>query len=202
MSDNDDQQGDDFFNNPTRRISPSNAATVRLNDVPVARPAGANSPDQRTRRVRPPGHAEGGVAATGAPAEVTAEREGPEFVVGWLVVIGGPGKGTSKPLGYGMNSIGRGEGSQVRLDYGDSEISRANHCQIAYDGRHRRFYVTPGGGQNLTYVADKPVLTPVELCAGDVISLGATNLAFVPFCGANFDWGSVPDPQRVADKGA
>ncbi len=28
-------------------------------------------------------------------------------VVGWVVVIKGPGRGTSVPLGYGMNSIGR-----------------------------------------------------------------------------------------------
>jgi hypothetical protein len=115
-------------------------------------------------------------------------------VVGWLVITGGPGQGRALVLGYGMNSIGRGPESRVRLDFGDKQISRADHALVSYDPRGRRFYIQHGGGTNLTYLNDQPVLSPTELKGGEIIQLGKTRLHFVPFCGPAFDWQDI-DPE-------
>jgi hypothetical protein len=104
------------------------------------------------------------------------------------VVIDGPGRGTSLTLGYGLNSIGRASDQRIVLDFGDEEISKTSHAALTYDPRGRRFYLQHGGGINLTYVGDDPVLQPRELLGREVIGLGRTRLIFVPFCDAGFDW--------------
>ena len=108
--------------------------------------------------------------------------------VGWLVVVDGPGKGQVRRLGYGVNSLGRGGKSRVRLDFGDGEISREDHATVTYDPKGRRYYIQHGGGMNLTYLDDEPVLAPTPLGALRHIVLGATTLRFVPLCGPDFDW--------------
>ena len=109
-------------------------------------------------------------------------------LVGWLVVVCGPGQGNCVRLGHGMNSIGRAEGQRCRLDYGDTEISRKVHATVTYDPRGRKFYLMHGGGQNLTYIGETPVLQPALLNGGELISLGKTTLKFIPLCGPDFDW--------------
>lgn len=109
-------------------------------------------------------------------------------VVGWLVVVEGPGKGKAMELGYGSNSMGRGETSRVQLNFGDTQISRSNHATVTYDSRGRKFYVEKGSGRNLTYLNDEPVLGAIELPAQSHIGIGATVLRFVPLCGDAFDW--------------
>ena len=59
---------------------------------------------------------------------------------------------------------------------------------MTYDPRGRKFYMQHGGGTNLTYVNDQPVLIPIELPALSHISIGNTILRFVPLCGDAFDW--------------
>ena len=108
--------------------------------------------------------------------------------VGWLVVIAGPGKGSVATLGMGVNSIGRDRAADISLDYGDTMISRTNHATITYDPRGRKFYVQPGGGANLTYVDDEPVLAPRELEPLKHVHMGATVLRFGPLCGIGFAW--------------
>ena len=109
-------------------------------------------------------------------------------VVGWLVVVEGPGKGRVLQLGYGSNPLGRGATDRVKLDFGDDQNSRNGHAVVTYDPRGRQFYVQHGGGTNLTYLGDQPVLAPVELPTLSHISIGNTVLRFVPLCGADFDW--------------
>ena len=109
-------------------------------------------------------------------------------VVGWLVVVEGPGKGRAVQLGYGSNSLGRGATDRIKLDFGDDQISRNGHAVVTYDPRGRKFYVQHGGGTNLTYLGDQPVLSPTELPALSHISIGNTVLRFVPLCGVEFDW--------------
>ena len=109
-------------------------------------------------------------------------------IVGWLVVIAGPGKGQVCPLGYGSNSLGRGNSSRVLLDFGDDLISREEHAMITYDSRGRKFYLQHGGGKNLTYLGEEPVLTPTLLENAMEFSIGRTTLRFVPLCGPGFDW--------------
>ena len=109
-------------------------------------------------------------------------------VVGWLAIVEGPGKGNARQLGYGSNTIGRGETARINLDFGDDQISRGGHAIVSYDPRGKKFYVQHGGGTNLTYLNDQPVLIPIELPALSHISIGNTILRFVPLCGEEFDW--------------
>ena len=111
-------------------------------------------------------------------------------VVGWLVIVQGPGKGRALTLGYGTNSIGRGEANRVSLNFGDDQMSRDQHATVTYDPRGKKFYVQQGSGTNLTYLDDEPVLAPTELAAGNDLTLGNTVVRFVPFCDAGFDWQS------------
>ena len=111
-----------------------------------------------------------------------------EPVVGWLVIIEGPGRGNFIKLGFGMNAIGRSPESRASIDFGDDQISRENHALLTYDTKNRKFYIQHGGGANLTYLGDSPVLQPFELNGNEVISIGNTKLYFVPLCGANFNW--------------
>lgn len=123
-----------------------------------------------------------------ARTESAAPQAGP--VVGWLVVIAGPGAGRSIELGYGLNIVGRGAGNRIVLDYGDDQISSEDHFRIAYDGAARRFHLVPGKGTNLVYVGGAPLLTPVELAPATDMTVGATTLRFVPLCGPDWDWPS------------
>ncbi|MAM71483.1 MAG: hypothetical protein CMP91_10110 [Gammaproteobacteria bacterium] len=109
-------------------------------------------------------------------------------VVGWLVVIDGPGKGNYLKLGNGQNSIGRGPTERVKLDFGDEQISRANHAILTFDPRGLSFYIQQGSGTNLAYLNNSPVLAPAQLSPGSRITLGETTLLFVPLCGENFTW--------------
>jgi FHA domain len=142
--------------------------------------------DERTSLYRPK-PAEQGAAAE--PARSFTERDP---VTGWLVVVKGPGLGTSVNLGIGANSIGRDRRERVVLDFGDTMISRTNHATIVYDDRARAFFIQHGDGKNLTRVNDKLVTGFVELHAGDTIELGPqTSVRFVPFCGPGFCWADV-----------
>jgi hypothetical protein len=109
-------------------------------------------------------------------------------VVGWLVVVQGPGKGQSLEIGIGANSIGRAPSQQVSLNFGDQEISRERHAVIVYDPLSKRFFLQSGEVRNLTYANGEVVLGHAELSGGETIVLGKTHLRFVPFCGPNFSW--------------
>jgi hypothetical protein len=110
------------------------------------------------------------------------------FPVGWLIVLKGPGRGSSFELHRGVSQIGRGEGQAVRLDFGDSSISRSNHAAIAYDNEQRCFFIGHGGKTNLVRLNNRPVLSTEEINDGDLIRIGETLLRFVGLCGPDFDW--------------
>ncbi len=111
-------------------------------------------------------------------------------VVGWLVIIGGPGQGEVLTLGYGRNTVGRGETARIRMDFGDRDISRGNHCIIDYEPRERAFSIQHGAGVNFTYLAGKALHERQGLSSGDIIEIGSTVLRFVPFCSDQWDWKS------------
>lgn len=141
------------------------------------------------------GGAGGGGAAGGgggpAPAKTQYLRPADmktDPVVGWLVVLKGPGRGAFKPIFAGMNSIGRDPGQRIAIDLGDDTISREEHAFITYDDEQRIFFVQHGGKSNLVRLNKAPVLTPSELKAADVIRIGKTSLRFVPLCGPDFSW--------------
>jgi hypothetical protein len=192
----------DFENKPTVRVGPTrkvgdkgsdpfSAETVKVGGSPKntqqrPQPNPSSLDDNATRLYRPIDTEPGQVSSAGV-------SQGP--VVAWLVVVKGPGLGSSLNLTYGLNSVGRGGDQAVRLDFGDDQISRSTHFNVAYDGINRKFYLQHGGAQNLTYLNKEPVLAPVELSSMDEISAGNSVLRFVPFCGENFDWEELKDKE-------
>lgn len=116
--------------------------------------------------------------------DVIADRPAP--VVGWLVCIDGPLKGTDFRMHAGYNYIGRDAGD-IHI-HGDRQISRENHAMIAFDSTDLTYFFGPANGRNLVKVNGKTVFNAVELNAYDVISIGTTKLMFVPFCGSHFNW--------------
>jgi hypothetical protein len=108
--------------------------------------------------------------------------------VGWLVLIDGPGKGNFLTLGYGQNTIGRGDNVRLKLDFGDDEVSRESNAVVTYDPKSRNFYLSPGTGQNLTYLNEEPVLSPTLIQSGIKINIGQTSLRLVELCDKDFDW--------------
>ena len=130
--------------------------------------------DDRTRLVR--------------PGQQKDKDKPASQVVGWVVVLRGPGKGASREIGYGNNPVGRSREAAINLDFADETISREKHCVLTYDPKSRQYFISPGESRNLVYLNDTPVLAPTVLSAGDKLGLGKTLLSFVPFCGADFDW--------------
>ena len=145
-------------------------------------------PRAGARLAGPAGSPQGSAPAATEVATDTGNANPESLVVGWLVVTAGPGKGTSREIGYGMNIVGRGQSNRISLDLGDDQISADDHFRIAYDGAHRKFHLVPGRGTNLVYVADAPLLSPVELSSHMEIKVGASTLRFVPLCGEGWDW--------------
>lgn len=164
---------------PTRVLAES--ATPPL--VAPPRPAAARPAPRDDAPTRIMG---GGSPASADAGTATDPMADPP--AGWLVVIDGPGKGNVATIRYGMNSIGRASTQRIPLDFGDARLSRENHAMVTYEPKSRRFYLQHGGGPNLTYVGQDPVLVPRELVAGDVIRLGDMSLRFFPLCSADFDW--------------
>ncbi len=110
--------------------------------------------------------------------------------VGYLVITKGPGRGKGVRLGLGQNTIGRGDGNRIKLDFGDPQITRDKHCVVTFEPKRRAFYIQNESGQNLTYVGDTVVLQPQELRPGETITIGGTELRFLPLCGPDFSWES------------
>ncbi len=132
-------------------------------------------------------------AATENDPKVQAEdkyAEGVDPVVGWLVVLRGPGKGRSLTLGHGMNLIGRNENQRVSINFGDNLISGEDHAKIMYEDGE--FYIAHGSGKNLTRLNGKLIPNMVELPTKSLIQLSKnTTLAFIALCDKEFDWSKV-----------
>ncbi len=126
----------------------------------------------------------------------------PQFPVGWLIVLEGPGRGASFTLSAGVSQIGRGHDQAIRLDYGDTSISRDNHAAIAYDEEKRTFFIGHGGKANLVRLNDMPVLSTETLTHDDLIRIGETTLRFIALCGPEFSWdteGEAGSPHEAAE---
>lgn len=167
-------------NDDTTRIVARKSSTI--DDLRETTPVGnqgfqmANEDDSHTKLFRP------------SSSISSKDSLNHQPVVGWLVIVNGPGRGLAMNLTYGVNSIGRSDSERVSLDFGDEEISRQKHALLTYDPKGKKFYLQNGEGVNLTYVGDTPVLQTIELKGGEIISLGKTELCFVAFCGPHFDW--------------
>ena len=115
-------------------------------------------------------------------------------VVGFLIIVGGPGLGAFRPVFEGNNTVGRSADNRVPLDFGDDTISSEAQAYIRYDSNDRSFLFVPNLAKtNVVSVNDKRPTGAISLKAMDVITFGRTQVAFVPFCGAEFDWSEISE---------
>jgi hypothetical protein len=115
-------------------------------------------------------------------------------VVGWLVIVGGPGLGAYRPVFEGNNTVGRSPTQRIPIDFGDDAISSEEQAYLRYDSNDRTFLFVPNLAKtNVVSVNSKKPTSAVALAAMDVIVMGRTQLVFVPFCGPDFDWSDLPD---------
>ena len=115
-------------------------------------------------------------------------------VVAWLVVVGGPGIGQFRPVFEGNNTIGRAASNRIAVDFGDDAISSEEQAYIRYDSADRSFLFVPNLAKtNVVSLNDKKPTGAVPLAQMDVITMGRTQLVFVPFCGPEFDWAALQE---------
>lgn len=115
-------------------------------------------------------------------------------VVGFLIVVGGPGLGSFRPIFEGNNTVGRASNNRIPLDFGDESISNEAQAYVRYDSNDRSFLFVPNLAKtNVVSVNETRPTGAIELKAMDVITLGRTQVAFVPFCGEDFDWSEISE---------
>jgi hypothetical protein len=151
---------------------------------PALKPAPASTAPEEVGRTQ---------AVRGKP-KVTRTTFHDDPVVGWMVVVGGPGLGAYRPIYEGNNTLGRGKGQRIPIDFGDESISAEEQAYIRYDSVDRSFLFVPNLAKtNIVSINNKKPTGAVPLNAMDVITVGRTQLAFVPFCGEEFDWSELTD---------
>jgi hypothetical protein len=115
-------------------------------------------------------------------------------VVGFLIVVGGPGLGSYRPIFEGNNTVGRSTENRIPINFGDDAISNEAQAYLRYDSSDRSFLFVPNLAKtNVVSVNDKRPAGPVPLQPMDVITLGRTQVAFLPFCGSEFDWSEISE---------
>jgi hypothetical protein len=151
----------------------------------------------QTRAVRAPRPAGEGPARTQLVRGRQTIRKADFFqdpVVGWLVVVGGAGLGAFRPIYEGNNTVGRAKSQRIPIDFGDETISAEEQAYIRYDSVDRKFLLVPNLAKtNIVAVNDRKPTGAVELAAMDLITMGRTQLVFVPFCGEEFDWAELSE---------
>jgi hypothetical protein len=117
-------------------------------------------------------------------------------VVGWLVVVKGPGRGVAREVVSGRNGIGSGVGQAVRLDFGDLAIAQQGHAYVVYDDEAREFFAEDGKQKIVVRLNGRLLTETMPIRHGDELRIGATTLRFVALCGAEFDWGDKSKPEE------
>ncbi len=174
---------------PTRKIRQSDSSDGPTRLVSGGETSGDRGDEGKTVLIRPArASAEKAAFHPLSPTGTSSPTDEIDPVVGWLIIIKGPGRGKAVQLGYGWNTIGRDASQRARLDFGDPQISRVNHARLLYDPKSRKFTLTLGESPNPTYVRDEVVLGPTKLENGDKIQFGDTIILFHGLCGETFDW--------------
>ena len=71
---------------------------------------------------------------------------------------------------------------------GDKTVSREKHGVVIFDPKRQVFWALPGEASGLVYLNGEVVHTPMQMQRDDVIELGRTKLALIPFCGEKYNW--------------
>lgn len=108
-------------------------------------------------------------------------------VVGWLVCLEGPDRGRDFRLHAEKNFIGRAPEMDVCVA-GDDSVSREKHAVVIFDPRKQDFWLLPGESSGLVYLNGEVVHAPAQIQRDDVLELGHTRLALIPFCGEKYRW--------------
>jgi hypothetical protein len=111
-----------------------------------------------------------------------------EPVVGWLVVVKGPGRGAARGLVTGRNAIGSAATEAIPINFGDPAIVPHGHAYIVYDDEAREFVVEDGKQKIIVRLNGRLLTETMPIAHGDHLRIGATTLRFVALCGADFDW--------------
>ncbi len=122
------------------------------------------------------------------PQAAEKDTGGFDPVVGWLVVVEGPGRGKAVNIHAGMNSVGRNANQRISINFGDPAISSEAAAFITFEPKRGTFHINHGGKANIVYLNDEAVLTPMPLTPGNVVTIGETKLRFVALCGPDFNW--------------
>lgn len=110
-----------------------------------------------------------------------------EPVVGWLICTKGENFGEDYRITAELNYIGREADNDICISK-DEAISRKKHAIIVYEPKSKMYLVQPGDSKKMFYLNGTVVLTPTEIKKNDVLSLGNTELLFMPLCDNNFSW--------------
>lgn len=185
--DNEDDAATNFENDFTESIG-NDPIGRTVADVDPYAPGGSD--EESTRLVNANDKTQ--IFLKGQPSPSTAASSYDDLedpVVGWVVVVKGPGLGQSVPIGVGMNSLGRDADARVSIAFGDKTISGSDHARLIYDDDTRGFFIAHGSGKSITKLNGQMVATVLPLANYDVIELTkTTHLRFVAFCNEGFDW--------------
>lgn len=107
-------------------------------------------------------------------------------VTGWLICMNGTERGRDYRLHAGKNFIGRSTSMDVLLAE-DKTIARDKHCSVIYDPKGNEFYISGEGG-NMVYLNGQMLDSSTPLKEGDQITVGKTDLMFIPFCREDRTW--------------
>lgn len=123
----------------------------------------------------------------GRTVALIKEEKGIDPVVGWFVCIEGSEKGRDYRIHSDNNHIGRSDSMDICIR-GDETISRENHATVSFDSMDGTFYFSPGEGRAIARMNGKAIFQTQELKPYDRVTIGKTELVFIPLCGESFHW--------------
>ena len=158
--------------------------TRRINPAAVPMEGNAGSTVKLSPRNAP---SSGSSIDEGYTVAVVKRKTGIDPVVGWLVCIKGPDRGRDYRIRSEKNSVGRSDSMDICIS-GDDTISRNDHAFVVYDPRKKTFRIQAGLSRGLIYLNGKEVIASELLATYDIISIGQSELLFIPLCGERFQW--------------
>lgn len=114
-------------------------------------------------------------------------EQGVDPVVGWLVCLEGKEKGQDYRIHSDNNFIGRSSRMDISIK-SDETISRENQAVLTYDAIEKSYYLSPGEGRSIIRLNGKAIFQTTELKEHDKVTIGRTELMFIPLCGEKFEW--------------
>jgi hypothetical protein len=60
-----------------------------------------------------------------------------------------------------------------------------------YEPKQHLYLIQPGDSSELVYLNDDVVLSPMQLKAYDIITIGEVQMLFIPLCGEKFSWSDI-----------